>query len=101
MRKVLKSTPKTKEYLDSLPKIYIVGRWARYGVREYPFTGVYEQIDGVSFPLVYDYYDGNGTCDEWRLRTIDNVTTGDVILWTQNEHAARRVAELFNKEMDL
>lgn len=101
MRKVLKNTPKTKEYLDGLPKIYIVGRWVRYGVKEYPFTGVHEQANGISLPLVYDYYDGNGACDEWRLRTIYDVTTGDVILWTQNEHVARRVAELFNKENNL
>lgn len=101
MRKVLKNTSKTQEYLNSLPKIYIVGRWARYGVREYLFTEKYFSENGFSLPLVYDYYDGNGTCDEWRLCRIDHVTTGDIILWTQNEYVARRVAELFNKEIDL
>lgn len=102
MKKVLKNNSKTKEYLDSLPKIYLVGCWARYGVRDYPFTGKYE-IDkyGTSIPLVYDYDDFNGTCDNYYLRKIDHVTTGQIIMWTQSPSIAFKVAELFNKEMGL
>ena len=99
MRKVLKNTPKTKAYLDSLPTIYLVGCWAKYGVREYPFTEKYFSENGFSIPLVYDYDDHNGTCDNWYLRRLDYVTTGQIIMWTQNKAVADKVVELFNKEM--
>lgn len=102
MRKVLKNNKKTTAYLDSLPKIYIVGAWAKYGVREYPFAGKYETNDnGISIPLVYDYDDHNGTTDNYYLRRLDHVTTGQIILWTQFRNVANKVAELFNKEEGL
>ena len=97
MRKVLKNKPKTRAYLDKLPKIHMVGCWAKYGVRTFPFTGKYITEDGVNIPLVYDYDDHNGTCDNYYLRRLDYTTTGSVIMWTQNEEVARRIAELFNK----
>ena len=101
MRKILKNNKKTKTYLDSLPKIYLVGCWAKYGVHDYPFTGKYEINEhGTSIPLVYDYDDHNGTCDNWYLRRLDHVTTGQIILWTQNINIANKVAELFNKELE-
>lgn len=102
MRKVLKNNKKTRAYLDSLSKIYIVGCWAKYGVREYPFTGKYETNDnGIDIPLVYDYDDHNGTTDNYYLRRLDRVTTGQIILWTQFKNVANKVAELFNKEEGL
>ena len=101
MRKVLKNTAKTRAYLDSLPKIYLVACWAKYGVREYPFTGKYVQNeDGISIPLVYYYDDCNGTCDNWYLRKINLTTTGQIALWTQSKSMACKVAELFNKELE-
>ena len=101
MRKVLKNTPKTKAYLDSLPKIYLVACWAGYGVREFPFTGKYvqDEYNNISVPLVYDYDDFNGTCDNWYLRKLTNVTTGEIVMWTQSKDVARKIAELFNKEI--
>ena len=99
MRKVLKNNKKTKAYLDSLPKIYLVCCWAKYGVREYPFTEKYFSENGFSVPLVYDYDDHNGTCDNWYLRRLDYVTTGQIIMWTQSKSVANKIAELFNKEL--
>ena len=100
MRKVLKNTAKTRAYLNSLPKIYIVGCWAKYGVREYPFTGKYAlNRDGISVPLVYDYDDRNGTCDNYYLCRLDQTTSGAVVMWTQHKNTAHVIAALFNKEM--
>ena len=102
MRKVLKNNKKTKAYLDSLPKIYLVACWAGYGVMEFPFTGKYvqdEYINNISVPLVYDYDDCNGTCDNWYLRKITNTTTGQIVVWTQSKSMASKFAELFNKEI--
>ena len=100
MKKILKNTAKTMAYLEGLPKIYMVGYWAKYGVREYPFTEKYFSENGFSVPLVYDYDDHNGTCDNWYLRRLDLVTSGAVIMWTQNKAVADKVARLFNKEIE-
>ena len=99
MKKVLKNNQQTIIYLNGLPKIYLVGCWAKYGVSEYPFTGKYTQISGMSVPLVYDYDDHNGTCDNYYLRSLYSVTSGQIIMWTQSKSIASKIAELFNKEM--
>lgn len=100
MRKILKNDSKTKAYLNSLPKIYLVACWAKYGVQEYPFTGKYKTNEkGISIPLVYDYDDFNGTCDNYYLRRLDHVTTGWIVMWTQHKEIADKIAELFNKEL--
>lgn len=101
MKKILKNNEQTSNYLDTLPKIYIVGCWAKYGIWDYPFTGKYVQDkNGISIPLVYDYDDCNGTCDNYFLRRLDEVTTGEIIIWTQNKNTAMRIVELLNKEID-
>lgn len=99
MRKVLKNTSRVRAYIQSLPTIYMVGCWARCGVWSLPFTGKYTtNKDGLSVPLVYVYDDHNGTCDNYYLRGIDRVTSGAVIMWTQNEKLAHQIAEFFNRE---
>lgn len=100
MKKVLPNNSKTEKYLAKLPKIYLVGCWARYGVMEFPFSGKYIiNENGISIPLVYDYDDFNGTSDNWYLRPINLTTTGFIIVWTQCESVAERIAELYNKEL--
>lgn len=94
MRKVLPNNPKTKKYLESLPKLYIVGCWAKYGVREYSYT---TKNDSNGDPLVYDYYDGNGACDEYHLMNICKVTTGRVFCWTLHRECANFIAEALNR----
>lgn len=96
MRKVLKNSTKTKEYLEKLPKIYLVACWASYGIMEYPFSGKYIKENGKDIPLVYDHDDCNGTCDCWWLRKITNTTTGGILTWTQNKAAAKTIANAMN-----
>lgn len=48
MKKILENTAETREYLESLPKIYMIARWAGYGVREFPFAGKCT-TDGIPF----------------------------------------------------
>lgn len=89
--KVLESSPETKVYLDKLKKVYLIGCWAHYGVREHYFSGKYADRDKTR-PLVYDYDDHNGTCDNWYLKEIDSTTTGYVWGWTFNKDDAERIA---------
>jgi len=96
LKKKLQNNDKTRKYLDKLPKIYIVGFWAKYGVREYPLAG-WKKIDNDMIPLMYDYYDCNGMCDEYHLYNIRLVTTGQILFWTTNKLIAEKVAEGLNK----
>ena len=93
MKKILKNTKKTKEYLESLPKIYLVGYWARCGVRYYHYT---KKTDKYGVPLVYDYYDGNGTCDFWRLVPINETTCGTILAYSSSKETAKEIADALN-----
>ena len=100
--KKLENTPYAREYFENLPKIYLVGYWAKYGVREYPFAEKYVKSKnapylGKCIPMVYDYDDMNGTCDDYFLRPIIDTTTGEIIVWTFSESKAKRIAEALNK----
>lgn len=94
MKKILPNTPKTKRYLDSLPKIYIVGCWAGFGVREYYFSGKFAK--DKTTPLVWDYEDCNGVCDEWRLRNLYYTTTGRIYAWSDVKESAEYIARQMN-----
>lgn len=103
LHKVLPNTQETKEYLDSLPKIYLVVCWAKYGVDEFPFTGEYkdDKFRGIKkVPLVYQYDDHNGTDDSYYLRPITYTTTGAINSWTLDRDEAYRRAEVKNNEKD-
>lgn len=98
MRKILKDTKRTRKYILSLPCMYLVSCWARWGVREFPFSGKYiTTADGTSVPLVYQFDDHNGERDEWRLTRIDCTTTGIIGGWTQSHRMASACAEQYNK----
>ena len=85
LRKIRKSTPRTKKYLDSLPKIYGIFLWAKWGVLELPWTNKYNK-EGE--PLVYIYYDANGTCDEWHLVPIHCASSGAFYSWYKDYNTA-------------
>ena len=38
-KKILVNNKENLEFLNSLEKIYMVGYWAHYGTRDFPFTG--------------------------------------------------------------
>lgn len=95
MKRILVNSKMTRPYLESLTIIYMVGRWAHWGVREFKFSGAYDK--SKEYPLVWDYDDCNGTCDRWVLRRIDCTTTGTVICWTFSKVAANRIAGALEK----
>ena len=90
MRKMLKNTPKTKAYLDSLPKVYGIFLWASWAILELPWSGKYTKGD-IAVPLVYNYYDANGTCDEYRLVPITHCSSGAFWGWYEDKDAAKEV----------
>lgn len=101
-KKVLSNNEKTQKYLKKLPKIYVVAHWARFGVREYPFTGKFvkdKNRGNVYVPLIYDYDDRNGTGDEYYLKKLTSATTGIIIIWTQNKNVAEKIAAMYNQHM--
>lgn len=97
LKAVLENTPETKQYLEKLRKIYLIGRWAHYGVREYPFSGKYSDKN-EDHPLVYDYDDHNGTCDNYFLKDLYETTTGYIWGWTFSKKDAERIANNLEKK---
>lgn len=96
MKKILESTPETREYLESLPKVYMIARWAGYGVRAFPFAG---KCDDKGTPFVYVHDDQNGTCDCYFLRKLTDTTTGWIYAWTTSESRAKEVAAALNEKV--
>lgn len=95
MKKILKNTTKTKDYLASLSKIYAVFLWAKWAVVEVPWSGEY---DKTGMPLVYTYYDCNGCCDEYRLVPINHVSSGVFYGWFFDKAAAENSTVFLNEE---
>ena len=93
MKKVIYGGTKAEKKIQNLPKLYIVGMWAKYGVIWRYFSGKTAK-DGR--PLVWDYRDCNGTCDKWILVPVDMVTTGWVYAWTTSEAMAEFLANGMN-----
>lgn len=100
MKKVLDNNLETKEYLNTLPKIYLVVEWAMYGVMEFPFTGKYKNIDNYPYPipLVYNYDDHNGVADNWYLMPITYTTTGRIRGWYNKAEDAYLIANKLNEK---
>ena len=101
---VLENTKETKEYLASLPRIYLVVRYFGIALLEFPFTGKYEKAGEREkdhcdlVPLVYDYDDCNGTCDNYFLRKITYTTTGWIIAWCYTLEEAEELRAKKEKE---
>ena len=100
LKKRLKLTPETKEYLKILPKIYLVVQYAKWGVQEYPFSGKFTK-DGV--PLVYNYVDFNGGEEEpmYLLKRIDQVTSGTIYTWYDDYEQAVDAVDILSHIKDI
>ena len=96
-RRVLKDTPKVRDKIKNLPKVYLVGRWARYGVMAFPFGGKFVEKYGAYIPLVWNYNDHNGTDSLWYLRPIYDTTTGQCLTYSFDENTANKIADAFNQ----
>lgn len=94
MRRILENTTETREYLKSLPKIYMVAKWAGYGVREYYFSG---KCTEASVPVVWLRDDCNGACDCYFLRKLTDTTTGRIYAWTTSKSRAEDIARALNE----
>lgn len=95
MRKILKNTTKTKTYLDSLPRVYGIFLWAKWGVLEFPWSGKCTR-GSIKVPLVYTYYDANGECDEYHLVPITSCSSGGFWDWYDDKEDAEEVQDILN-----
>ena len=102
MRKRLKSTHRNRLKLNNYKKVYLIACWARYGVREYPFSGkfTYNEI-WFKEPLVWDYDDHNGTYEEYILKPISYTTTGFSLYYCFDKRIAETIADAMNKKHNL
>ena len=99
MKYKLPDNAKTARMLNKCRKIYAVGCWAKYGVREYYFSG---KCDENGVPLIWDYLDYNGEREgEWVLMSIYHTTTGHIYTWTDIRINAVFIANTLNKQKGL
>lgn len=100
MRKHLPYNRKNFEKIESLPKIYLVACWARWGIMPLPFSGkyIYDEWSKEMVPLVYQCDDHNGEYAEFVLRKITHITTGQIMCWCENEARARHIADALEFE---
>lgn len=99
MRKILPNNKRTKAKLDALPKIYVICKWAKWGILEMPFSGKWKTLsrpDPYPVPLVYRYHDFNGMRDEYILTPVYCVTTGQIFDWTFTKSAADAMCDMLN-----
>ena len=97
-RSVRENSGETAHFLTKLPKMYIVGCWARYGVWDFYWSGKWEKnpYTGHMEPLVWYYDDCNGTVDNWYLVPIRHVTSGVIVMWTEDRVVAESIASALN-----
>ena len=92
--KTLPFNEKNSIKIQRLPNIYMVGIWARAGVKRLPWAGKFTK-DGQ--PLVWEYNDHNGTADQFELVPLDSVSTGQVVAWFRTEGEANLIANALNQ----
>lgn len=97
LKERLDFTEKNEKFIRKLTPIYLIACWARYGVREYPFSGKFKKHpSGELEPLVYNFDDHNGTFAEYVLRPISHTTTGFILDWSFSEQTAKDIADKYN-----
>ena len=92
----MKRTKRLQNKINKCTSIYLVALYAKFAVREYKWTGrlISDPYTKKLVPEVWDYYDGNGTCDEVIKRSIYNVTIAPVFAYSFDKYQADRLARL-------
>ena len=94
LKKILPYSQKNVKYIASLPKVYLICKWAGWGTLELPFV----KLNKDNIPLVYHYNDHNGAADQFELIPIDYVTTGYIFDWTFSKYSADKMVELLRED---
>ncbi len=97
----MKVTKRATQKINKCKKVYLVVCYAKWTVREFPWTGKFTTYRGNPCPLVWDYDDHNGTYEEYAKRPIYLTTTGEVCTWTFTKPVAQRIAnalQFFNEK---
>lgn len=103
MKTTLPNNKKTTDYLEKLTPIYIVGRWAHWGVLGFWFSGKFSEIrDPYSgkmeyHPMVWMYNDHNGIADQYELVDIFHTTSGSIHSWTFSKESADVMADFLER----
>lgn len=96
----MRTTKRLLKKIEKATSVYMVGFWAKWSVREYKWTGkwYYEKDTGAPIPIVWYYWDDNGTCNEWIKVRLDLAECVFMYDWTFRKGVAQKVAQMLNKE---
>lgn len=99
----MKTTKRLLKKIEEATPVYMVALWAKWGVREYKWTGKWcrDKDTGFLIPIVWNHYDGNGTCDKWLKQKLNFTTTGYIFDWTFRKKNAEIIADMLNKETNM
>ena len=89
-KKHLLANKSNTEYVESLPKIYLVVRGSEAEIFELPFTGKFKyDIDmKADIPIVYQYDEKIAYDFVYVMRKITYVTSKEIIGWTTDKNEA-------------
>ena len=89
----MKVNKRTTQKINKCKRVYLVVCYAKWTVREFPWTGKFVSDYANNLcPEVWDYDDHNGEFEEYAKRSIYNTTTGNICTWTFNKYVAERIA---------
>lgn len=94
----MKITKKLMKKIEEAPKVYLIVCWARWGIREYHWTGEWLiGTNNIPQPIVYYYNDHNGTYEEYQKIPITFTTTGICADWSFYKSMAQNLADKLNE----
>lgn len=94
----MKITKKLIKKIEKSQKVYLVACWAKWGVREYSWTGKwFFDESGKPIPIVYYYNDHNGEYEEYQRLPIHFTTTGACADWSFYKRMAQNLADKLNE----
>lgn len=99
----MKTTKRLLKKIEKATPVYMVALWAKWGVREYKWTGKWHRDKDTGFliPIVWNHCDWNGTCDEWLKQRLNFTTAGYIFDWTFRKKNAEIIADMLNKETNM
>ena len=98
MMTIRKNNEETKEYLDSLPRIYVIVKGLNWDIIDFPCESI--DRDGIEFiPMVWNYNDHNGETDRFELVPLEDASMNGcaIFTWTINHDLADTIKLLLQR----
>lgn len=96
----MKPTKRLLKKIEKCPKVWLIGQWAHWGIREYRWTGKWTKGEKPQ-PIVWYFTDHNGEYEQWLKVPIGDTTTGWGIAYSFHKGVAEEIAEAMEERVRL